>query len=156
MKIIIRAGGIMRSCPERSLVDDYLKRGSGLTNRTGILSIIEQEVDLKKCRNRTEETKKILSINSVSPRLFVLDERGKNLTSRNIARAVQEAQADGIDSFILAIGGADGFDPKALPSGVQKWSFGQQTWPHKLVRVMAAEQMYRALSILAGTPYHRD
>lgn len=156
MKIIIRAGSIMRSGPERDLVDEYLKRGSGLTGRTGIHSISEQEVDLKKCKSRAEETDKILSIKAASAKIILLDERGKNITSRDIAKTLRTAQSDGHDQLILAIGGADGFEPSALPSGLQKWSFGQQTWPHKLVRVMAAEQMYRALSILAGSPYHRD
>jgi 23S rRNA (pseudouridine1915-N3)-methyltransferase len=54
------------------------------------------------------------------------------------------------------IGGADGFEPSALPNGAIRWRFGVQTWPHKLVRVMIAEQVYRALSILSGSPYHRD
>lgn len=146
----------MRSGPERDLVDEYLKRGSGLTSRIGIHSISEQEVDLKKCKSRADETEKILSVKAASAKIIVLDERGKSLTSRNISKILRTAQSDGYDQFILAIGGADGFEPNSLPSGIQKWSFGQQTWPHKLVRVMAAEQMYRALSIMAGTPYHRD
>jgi len=67
---------------------------------------------------------------------------------------------DGVAASYILIGGADGFEPsvvKALRRGrITKWSFGSQTWPHKMVRVMAAEQIYRALSILARTPYHRD
>lgn len=156
MKLIIRAGGLMRSGPERDLVDDYMKRANGLAGRCGFLSVAEQDVDLKKCRNRSEETQKILSGITSAAKLVVLDERGRSPTSRNIAQKLQQVQSDGLESFILVIGGADGFEPSELPNGVEKWSFGQQTWPHKLVRVLAAEQMYRALSILAGTPYHRD
>ncbi len=156
MKLIIRAGGSMRSGPERDLVDDYLKRANGLTARCGLHSVSEYEIDVKKCKSRSEETQKILSGLSSSSKLVVLDERGKSVTSRQIANQISNAQADGIDSFIFAIGAADGFEPGDIPRGAIKWSFGQQTWPHKLVRVMAAEQMYRALSILAGTPYHRD
>jgi 23S rRNA (pseudouridine1915-N3)-methyltransferase len=62
----------------------------------------------------------------------------------------------GHNEIIFAIGGADGFEPSALPAQHVKWRFGQQVWPHKLLRVMLAEQIYRALSILAKTPYHRD
>jgi len=156
MKLIIRAGSLLRSGPERDLVDDYVKRANGLVSRCGFLPLAEQEIDLKKCRDRSDETQKILTGITSSSKLVVLDERGKSPSSRDIAQKLRGAQSDGADGFILAIGGADGFDPSELPSGVEKWSFGRQTWPHKLVRVMAAEQMYRALSILAGTPYHRD
>lgn len=156
MKLIIRAGGVLRKSPERELVDDYLKRANGLVARCGLGSIQEQEIDLKKCKDRSAETLKILSGFSNSSKLIVLDERGKTPTSRQIAGKLQQAQSDGFDNFVVAIGGADGFEPRAVPTGVEKWAFGTQTWPHKLVRIMAAEQMYRALSILAGTPYHRD
>jgi len=156
MKLIIRAGGSMRSGPERELVDDYVKRANGLISRCGFHSFAEQEIDVKKCKSRSEETQKILSGISNRSKLIVLDERGKSVTSRQIAQTLTAAQIDGQESFIFAIGAADGFEPSELPAGAVKWSFGQQTWPHKLVRVMAAEQMYRALSILAGSPYHRD
>lgn len=156
MKLIIRAGGILRSGPERILVDDYLKRGKGLVGRCGFLSLSEQEVELKKCKSRGEETQKILEGVSSASKLIVLDERGKTPTSREISKKLKRYQSDGMDSFVLAIGGADGFDPDYIPTGTERWAFGAQTWPHKLVRVMAAEQMYRALSILAGSPYHRD
>lgn len=156
MRLIIRAGGLIRTGPERALIDDYLKRASGLITRTGFLSISEQEIDLKKCKSRTEETQKIFAGLPKSTKLIVLDERGKSIKSREIAKKLSTTQADGFDSFLFAIGGADGFDSAEIPAQAEKWSFGSQTWPHKMVRVMAAEQMYRALSILAGTPYHRD
>lgn len=156
MKLLIRAGGVMRSGPERDLVDDYIKRANGLTARCGFHSLSEQEIDVKKCKSRSDETRKILSGLTSSSKLIVLDERGKSVSSRQIATTIQHTQAEGLESFVFAIGAADGFEPSELPPGTTKWSFGQQTWPHKLVRVMAAEQMYRALSILAGSPYHRD
>ena len=81
-----------------------------------------------------------------------MDERGQNMTSRKIAQFIQELDED----VTFVIGGADGFEPDLLPRSTTRWSFGNQTWPHKLLRVMLAEQMYRALSILSGTPYHRD
>lgn len=156
MKLILRAGGLLRGGPERQLVDDYLIRANGLVARCGFLSLSEQEVDLKKCKNRSEETQKILSCITSSTKMIVLDERGKTPTSRQISQKLRQTQLDGFESLVFAIGGADGFEPSDIPTGAEKWAFGTQTWPHKLVRVMAAEQMYRALSILAGTPYHRD
>jgi len=92
-------------------------------------------------------------------RIIILDERGKTPKSREIAKHFAALRDDGIAATYFLIGGADGFDPDTLKSAaphVTRWALGPQTWPHKLVRVMAAEQIYRALSILAGTPYHRD
>jgi len=156
MKITLRCASVIRSGPERDLVDDYLKRASGLVGRCGIHSVTEQQIDLKKFKNRTDETKKLLSDLPPGATVIVLDERGKSLTSRQVAKFVETQAQSGIKDVIVLIGGADGFDAKALPAGTIKWSFGAHTWPHKLVRVMLAEQMYRALSILAGSPYHRD
>ncbi len=156
MKLILRCGGILRAGPERELVDDYLKRANSLAGRCGLHSVTEDQVDLKKCKNRQDETEKLISQSGSSTQIIALDERGKALTSRQIAKSVTRLRNDGCSEIIFLIGGADGFEPSALPAGTIKWSLGTQTWPHKLVRVMIAEQVYRALSILAGTPYHRD
>lgn len=160
MKLILRAGGVLRTGPEKSLVDDYMVRAHGLARGTGFLSVEEQAIDLKGQYNRAEETAKLLSVISPSDELILLDERGKSPTSRDIATHFSRLRDDGIPAAYIVIGGADGFDPATVktsrPGRITKWSFGSQTWPHKMVRVMAAEQIYRALSILARTPYHRD
>lgn len=153
MKLIIRAAGVIRSGPERELIDDYLKRANGLTSRCGFHSVSEQEIETKKLRNRREETERLFQETGL--KYIALDERGKHLRSREIAGQFKSWQADRQD-ICFVIGGADGHDASALPVNITKWSFGAATWPHKLVRVMAAEQIYRALSILAKTPYHRD
>lgn len=146
----------MRNGPERELVDDYLKRASGLSRNLGFLGVEEQSVDLSKCKSRADETDKILSGLPDNAVLFVLDERGKAISSRNLSNTLARLRDDGYQATVFAIGGADGFEPAGLPSAHRKISFGIQTWPHKLVRVMLAEQIYRSLSIMAGTPYHRD
>lgn len=156
MKLHIRAGGSLRSGPERGMVDDYLHRANTLARRTGFHSVTETAVDLGKCRNRSDETDKIVSALPDNACIFVMDERGKSLTSRKFAKTLSGLRDDGIQSAIFLIGGADGFDPARLPSRARHLSFGVQTWPHKLVRVMLSEQIYRAMAILAGTPYHRD
>ena len=160
MKIILRAGGLLRSGPEKNLVDDYMTRAQGLARGTGFLSVEEQAVELKGQHDRAAETAKLLSAGTASDELILLDERGKRPTSREIARHFSRLRDDGIPTSYLVIGGADGFEPSVVkdirPGRITKWSFGAQTWPHKMVRVMAAEQIYRALSILARTPYHRD
>jgi len=131
-----------------------------LARGTGFRSVEEQGVELKGQFDRAAETTKLLSAVYPSDELILLDERGKSPTSRDIAKHFAKLRDDGIGASYLIIGGADGFDPAVVknmrPGRITKWSFGSQTWPHKMVRVMAAEQIYRALSILAKTPYHRD
>ena len=156
MKLILRAGGELRSGPEREMVNDYLTRAAGLARSQGFLAIEEQSVDLGKCKNRAEETEKIISSTPDNAVFFVMDERGKSMSSRKLSHILAQLRDDGRAAAVFAIGGADGFEPSALPPGHRKISFGIQTWPHKLVRVMLAEQIYRALTILAGSPYHRD
>ena len=87
---------------------------------------------------------------------MALDERGKQFTSPEFARTLQTWRDDGTGHLVFLIGGANGYDPSRLPSGIQTLSLGDMVWPHKLVRVMLAEQLYRAVSLLAGTPYHRE
>lgn len=146
----------MRKGAERDLTDDYLKRASGLAKGLGFLSVEEQSIDLGKCKSRRDETEKIVGNLPDNAVLFVLDERGKARTSRQFAKDLARLRDDGHSAVVFAIGGADGFEPGALPPSHRKISFGIQTWPHKLVRVMLSEQVYRALSILSGSPYHRD
>lgn len=156
MKIILRAGGIIRSGPEREMIDDYIQRAKGLARGTGFLGVEEQQVDLRSCKSREAETQTLLDDGPPGAKLVIFDERGKTPTSRQISKQFADWRDDGISQLTLVIGGADGFKPSAIPAGTTRWAFGPQTWPHKMVRLMAAEQIYRALSILARTPYHRD
>jgi 23S rRNA (pseudouridine1915-N3)-methyltransferase len=160
VKLILRAGGVLRSGPEKTLVDDYMARSQGLARGTGFLAVEDQGVELKGHYDRASETRKLLSVVDSSDELIILDERGKSPTSRDIAKHFSRLRDDGVGASYIVIGGADGFEPSVIkemrPGRITKWSFGSQTWPHKMVRVMAAEQIYRALSILAKTPYHRD
>ncbi len=160
MKLILRAGGILRKGPEKTLVDDYLTRAKGLAKGTGFIAVEEQGVELKGHNDRAAETAKLLSGIHSADALILLDERGKSPSSRDIAQHFSNLRDDGVSNCYILIGGADGFEPSVVksirPGQITKWSFGAQTWPHKMVRVMAAEQIYRALSILGRTPYHRD
>lgn len=158
MKITIRAAGLIKSGPERELIDEYVKRASTLARNLGITAVSESSIDTRGAKSRSNETEAILNTPSIAPSniLVVLDERGKTLTSRQIASQIAKWRDDGNQHVTFAIGGADGFDPNALPANAVKWSFGKQTWPHKIVRVMVSEQIYRALSILSNSPYHRD
>lgn len=156
MKIILRAGGVIRSGPEREMIDDYLQRAQGLARSTGFLSVEEQQVDLRSAKSRATETQMLLGDMPAGAKLVIFDERGKTPTSRQISTQFANWRDDSIGQLVLVIGGADGFEPSSIPAGTTRWAFGPQTWPHKMARIMAAEQIYRALSILARTPYHRD
>ncbi len=154
----MRTGGIIRKGPERELVDDYMARARHLSRNFGISQIQEQQIDLRQAKTRRAETELLLPPldDKTTNHYIILDERGKALKSREIARRIAGFRDEGYRQVSFVIGGADGFEPDALPTSVTRWSFGPQTWPHKMVRVMLAEQIYRALSILASTPYHRD
>ena len=156
MKIILRADGIIRSGPERLLIDDYIKRANSTSRSVGFLNIFEEQINLRAVKTITEKTKILLRYNSLNEKLIILDERGRQPTYKQISEKFSTWRDNNIKKLILVIGGADGFDQTNVPNDITRWAFGQQTWPHKMVRAMAAEQIYRAISILSSTPYHRD
>lgn len=86
---------------------------------------------------------------------IALDETGRAMTSAAFATMLGTTRDAGRGGLDLVIGGPDGLDPVYLHGADAVVSFGAMTWPHQLVRVMASEQIYRALTILAGHPYHR-
>ena len=89
-------------------------------------------------------------------RTVLLDERGKQLTSEELAALIGRWRDDGVREARFMIGAADGHDDAARTGADLLLAFGAATWPHLMVRAMLAEQLYRATSILAGHPYHRS
>jgi 23S rRNA (pseudouridine1915-N3)-methyltransferase len=85
-----------------------------------------------------------------------LDERGEMLNSRSFAQAMALQRDSGVSDLTFVIGGADGLDPALRGKADKLLSLGPMVWPHMLARVMLCEQIYRAATILAGGPYHRD
>lgn len=102
-----------------------------------------------------EEGRRMLAALPPGCRVINLDEKGRSLTSRKLAQRLQDWQEDGRDVALL-IGGPDGLAAECAQRAEFTWSLSPLTLPHALVRVIAAEQLYRAWSILAGHPYHRD
>ena len=88
------------------------------------------------------------------PQLLLADSRGHQTTSEELAATLGRAQDDGVQSVVLAIGPADGWSPAALAAATRTVAFGRITLPHELAAVVASEQIYRALTIRAGHPYH--
>jgi len=145
----------MRQSPERLLTTDYLQRfdKSGRALGLGPAAIIEVE-DKKGGGMQAEAALLERSIPAGSV-LCVLDERGKTLSSPDFANLLANWRDQGRQDATFVIGGADGIDPALRAKADFAMSFGSMVWPHMLVRVLLAEQLYRASSILAGAPYHR-
>ena len=87
---------------------------------------------------------------------ILLDEKGEGLGSAELARKLERWRDDGVREARFEIGAADGFDDEARAKADLLLSFGRATWPHLLARAMLAEQLFRATSILANHPYHRE
>lgn len=156
MRLDLIAIGRLRGGEERALIDDYLKRASGLGRGLGLAPLDEREIELKGHVSAAEETAALARAAESSDRVCLMDERGDQVTSRQFAALLAGWRDDGASGAAFLIGGADGFDPASAPRADKRIALGKMTWPHRLARVMLAEQIYRAMSILAGSPYHRD
>jgi 23S rRNA (pseudouridine1915-N3)-methyltransferase len=159
MRIEIRAIGKLRAGPEKTLLDDYLARAAASGRGLGISSLHLAEFEEKRRLegDALKEAEAAL-LKSSLPRgtLFVaLDERGRAEASEGFARRIAGWRDEGIQNLVFVIGGADGLAASLRAEAGHLLAFGPMTWPHMLVRVMLAEQLYRAVSILAGHPYHR-
>jgi 23S rRNA (pseudouridine1915-N3)-methyltransferase len=147
--------GRLRKGPERLLIDDYLKRFERTGRPLGLGPVSEHEVEDKKGGGMAAEA---LLLDRACPQgavRLMLDERGETLDSPAFAQRLARWRDDGAQDLALFIGGADGLDPGLRAGADAELSFGAMVWPHALVRVMLAEQLYRAATILAGGPYHR-
>jgi 23S rRNA (pseudouridine1915-N3)-methyltransferase len=152
----IRAVGRIKSGPERTLVDDYLDRATALGRGHGLGPATEREFDPRNLKDKSAETEALVSDLPPGALVFALDETGKSMTSMALSKTLQSARDDGVREAVFLIGGADGHARSLLPAGARLLAFGAATFPHKLVRVMLSEQIYRAVSLIAGTPYHRE
>jgi len=108
-------------------------------------------------QDATQKAEAELLLKAIPPKSFVvlLDEHGKNMSSREFSAKMSAWQERGGD-LVFVIGGADGVTGEVRAKADFTLSFGALTWPHRLVRVMLLEQIYRARQIAAGHPYHRD
>jgi 23S rRNA (pseudouridine1915-N3)-methyltransferase len=159
LRLTVVAVGRMKAGPERELWDRYVRRLAGMASALGVTPVEWREVEEGRARGvderRAEEARAILAAAPKGGWLAALDERGAALTSAQWAGEIGKARDGATSSYTVAIGGPDGLDPSLRAAARAVLSFGAMTWPHQLVRVMAAEQLYRAFSILAGHPYHR-
>lgn len=158
MRIAIAAVGRMKNGPERELVARYLERASGSGKPlalTGFDVFEMSESRAGSAASRKAEEAKAIRAALPDGLLVTLDERGKSITSDAFATQLGRWRDDGRPAIGFVIGGADGIDPDLVRQADLSISFSPMVWPHQLVRIMLAEQLYRATTILSGHPYHR-
>jgi 23S rRNA (pseudouridine1915-N3)-methyltransferase len=159
MRIVIAAVGRMKAGPERELADRYRKRAADAGRSVGlhdfdVVEIKESRADNVE-RRMVEESIAIANVVSERAVTVILDERGENISSASFAGHLQGWRAENRPAVVFVIGGADGLAPSLRETANLAISFGAATWPHQFVRIMLLEQLYRAVTILSGHPYHR-
>ena len=157
MRIVIAAVGRLKQGPERELAERYRKRAADAGRSVGlnafdIVEIKESRAD-DATRRRLEESIAIANIVPDGAATVILDERGENMSSAHIAGRLQDWQRQDAPAVVFIIGA--GLAPSLREKASLAIAFGAATWPHQLIRIMLLEQLYRAVTILAGHPYHR-
>ncbi len=152
MRILICAVGRARKEAPRAVYEDYAR----LVRWPLDLVEVEARKQLPSDKRRSEEGRLLLDKVPDAAAVVALDERGKALSSRELAKRIGGWRDEGRGCIAFLIGGADGLDNTVRARADLTLSFGRLTWPHLLARGMLAEQIYRAQQIIAGHPYHRD
>ncbi|WP_284163955.1 23S rRNA (pseudouridine(1915)-N(3))-methyltransferase RlmH [Frigidibacter sp. SD6-1] len=155
MKVTLVVVGRLRAGPELTLISDYLERFDRTGRALGLGPARLVEVEDKKGLGMEAEAALIERALPQGALLVTLDERGRTFSSPEFADEMARWRDGGRQEVAFVIGGADGIAPVLRAKADVSISFGKMVWPHMLVRVMLAEQLYRAASILAGAPYHR-
>jgi 23S rRNA (pseudouridine1915-N3)-methyltransferase len=156
LRILIAAVGKLKTSPEAELTNDYLARAALAGRALGFQAIEQVEVEAKGVSEPRAEAALLWKATPDASHTVLLDERGAEWTSRQLAGKIADWRDRGEQNLVFWIGGADGMAQTLKDQAKEKLALGRQTWPHRLVRVMIAEQIYRAVTILSGNPYHRD
>lgn len=146
MRVTIAAiGKCKKNSPERQLIEEYAKRSSWG------LSIKEADNS-----NQQEEAHFLQASIPHGSKVIVLDERGENMKSTELAAKIANWQLNGCSELCFLIGGADGHLQSTRDKADLLLSFGKLTLPHMLMRAVLSEQIYRVQTIISGHPYHRE
>lgn len=159
MRIAIAAVGRLKAGPETELCRRYLDRarktGSGLGLRGFDVHEVPEGVGATATLRQKAEGEALLSHLPARAETIVLDERGDLLDSAEFAAHLRKRADSGIQDLAILIGGPDGLGQAVRQGASRVIAFGRMTWPHQIVRILLAEQLYRATTLLAGHPYHR-
>jgi 23S rRNA (pseudouridine1915-N3)-methyltransferase len=160
MRITVAAVGRLKSGAEFDLIGDYASRIRMLARAQGVTSFDLREVEAPKgftgSKRKRREGELLAAAAPDGGKRVILDERGQMLSSEDFAANIGKWRDEGCSEIAFFIGGAEGHDASFADSADFKLAFGKATWPHMLVRAMLVEQIYRAITILAGHPYHRS
>ena len=159
MRIVIAAIGRLKAGPERELADRYRKRASDIGRGAGLSAFDIVEIRESRAqgaeRRMVEESIAIANVIPDGAVTVILDERGEDMASVALAGHIKAWRADNRTAAVFVIGGDHGLASTLRERADLALAFGSATWPHQLARVMLLEQLYRALTILSGHPYHR-
>ena len=159
MRLLIAAVGKLKQGPERELFAHYLGRAEAAGRKLHlspltVLEVAESKATTAGARIQAEAEALLAKVPS-SHRLVCLDRQGEALSSAAFAELLAKWRDGGTEGVAFLIGGADGLPPETLAKAAKAISLGPMTLPHGLARIVLAEQIYRAATILAGHPYHR-
>ena len=159
MRVVIAAVGRLKQGPERELAERYRKRAADAGRSAGLQAFDIVEIRESRAgdtaRRMLEESIAIANVIPDRAVTVILDERGESMSSAAFAGRLQAWRSQDKSAVVFIIGGADGLAPGLREKASLAIGFGAATWPHQMVRIMLLEQIYRAVTILAGHPYHR-
>ena len=153
MHITLISVGKLKTGPEKTLVDDYVDRFNKSGPNIGLRSL--KLIDVASGGGLEAEGERLIKALPQSASVRRLDEHGPAWPSVKLANHLASRRDGGTDHYCFLIGGAEGYSDAVKAAAPETLAFGPQTWPHRLVKVMLTEQLYRAVSLLAGLPYHK-
>ena len=160
MRIVLAVVGRLKQGPERELAERYRKRAADAGRAAGLNSFDIVEIKESRAgdaaRRMLEESIAIANVIPERAVTVILDERCESMNSASFAGRLQGWHAQDAPAVAFVIGAADGLAPGLREKADLAIAFGAATWPHQLVRIMLLEQIYRAVTILTGHPYHRS
>ncbi len=159
MRIQVGAVGRLKDGPERQLAELYLERANALGRNAGIgplniAEILESRAATADLR-MADEAARLHTGLSEETVTVALDSSGRDIASEDLAALIGRWRDGGTATVAFLIGGPDGLSPEIKATAGYRLAFGRMTWPHRLVRIMLLEQVYRSVTILVNHPYHR-
>lgn len=159
MRISLSCIGRMKAGADQEVLGRYLDRAQKAGRSVGITQVDLTEMAESRAQRsdirKSEEATQILQALPAGAKLVVLDEKGRDLTSVGFSQKLEDWKNQGASNIVFAIGGPDGHGSEVLARADLKLAFGSMTWPHQIARILLAEQIYRAITIQSGHPYHR-